>query len=136
VTTKSGNERALCSRRVLIATGSSPFHPPGIPFDDPDVHDSQTMLEIDRPFTNLVVVGGGPVGREYASIFAALGVEVTLVDAGERLLPFANAEVARLLAEIFPELGYLAGEDRANLLARRVARHRRRGRDSNPRSAE
>ncbi|HYN55601.1 MAG TPA: FAD-dependent oxidoreductase, partial [Motilibacterales bacterium] len=71
-----GHERTLRARVILIATGSRPHHPPGLPFDDPDVHDSETVLSIDRLPERLVVVGGGPVGTEYASIFSALGVEV------------------------------------------------------------
>jgi NAD(P) transhydrogenase len=87
VTLDAGQERALQSDVVLIATGSRPFRPRGMPFDDPDVHDSETVLDIDRPFTSLVVVGGGAVGCEYASIFTALGVKVTLVDSGSASSP-------------------------------------------------
>lgn len=100
-----GQERTLHGDVVLIATGSRPFRPPSIPFDDPDVHDSETVLDIDGPFTSLVVVGGGAVGCEYASIFTALGIEVTLVDSGERLLSFLDAEISQLLAEAFSHMG-------------------------------
>jgi NAD(P) transhydrogenase len=105
VTLDSGHERVLQSNVVLIATGSRPFRPPSIPFDDPDVLDSETVLDIDRPFTSLVVVGGGAVGCEYASIFTALGVEVTLVDSGERILSFLDAEISQLLSQIFSGMG-------------------------------
>ncbi len=92
-------ERTLRARVILLATGSHPFHPPDIPFDDPDVHDSETMLSIERMPDHLLVIGGGPVGSEYASIFAALGVEVTLVDRGTRLLPLLDGELSEALAE-------------------------------------
>ncbi len=105
VTLDGGRERALQGRVVLIATGSRPFHPESVPFDDPDVHDSETVLDIDRPFTSLVVVGGGAVGCEYASIFTALGVKVTLVDSGERLLSFFDREISQLLASAFLGMG-------------------------------
>jgi NAD(P) transhydrogenase len=105
VTLDGGQERVLRGKVVLIATGSRPFRPANVPFDDPDVHDSETVLDIDRPFTSLVVVGGGAVGCEYASIFTALGVEVTLVDSGERLLSFLDAEISQLLAEAFSHMG-------------------------------
>ena len=78
---------------ILIATGSRPFHPPGIPFDDPDVLDSETARELDRPMESLVVVGRGGMACEYASIFMALGADVTLVDRGERLMPFLEHSV-------------------------------------------
>ena len=94
-----GKERILRTRVILIATGSRPHHPPDLPFDDPDVHDSETVLSIDRLPGRLVVVGGGPVGTEYASIFAALGVEVTLVDRGSRLLPILDGEISGALAD-------------------------------------
>jgi NAD(P) transhydrogenase len=101
----NGNERRLRARAVLIATGSRPFRPPTVPFDDPDVHDSDTILDIDRPFHSIVVVGGGPVGCEYASIFNALGIEVTLVDIGPVLLPFMDREISGALADCFQRAG-------------------------------
>jgi NAD(P) transhydrogenase len=105
VTFDTGQERALQGTVVLVATGSRPFQPPSVPFNDPDVHDSETVLDIDRPFTSLVIVGGGAVGCEYASIFAALGVKVTLVDSGERLLSFFDGEISQRLAAAFSEMG-------------------------------
>ena len=98
-------DRVLAADVVLIATGSRPFHPPGIPFDDPDVLDSETARDLDRPMRSLVVVGGGAVACEYASIFMALGAEVTLVDRGARLLPFLDAECSAVMAECFQASG-------------------------------
>jgi len=97
--------RTLAADVVLIATGSRPFHPPGIPFDDPDVLDSETARDLDRPMHSLVVVGGGAVACEYASIFMALGAEVTLIDRGSRLLPFLDAECSAVMAECFRASG-------------------------------
>jgi NAD(P) transhydrogenase len=94
-----GGERTLRARAVLLATGSRPWHPPEIPFDDPDVHDSQTLLSIERLPGRIAVIGGGPVGAEYASIFSALGAEVTLVDRGTRILPFLDRELSEGLSE-------------------------------------
>jgi NAD(P) transhydrogenase len=104
-TPDAGQERTLQGKVLLIATGSRPFRPPSVPFDDPDVYDSETVLDIDRPFASLVVVGGGAVGCEYASIFTALGVEVTLVDSGDRLLSFFDDEISQLLARAFSSMG-------------------------------
>jgi NAD(P) transhydrogenase len=98
-------ERTLRARVILLAPGSHPFHPPDIPFDDPDVHDSETMMSIERMPERLLVIGGGPVGSEYASIFAALGVEVTLVDRGTRLLPLLDSELSEALAESLKSSG-------------------------------
>jgi NAD(P) transhydrogenase len=100
-----GEETVLEARVILIATGSRPHRPPGIPFEDPDVHDSESIIRIDRIPKTMVVVGGGPVGCEYASIFTALGVEVTLLDAGDRLLPFMDSEISGLLAHAMRRMG-------------------------------
>ncbi len=93
VTDDSGGRRHLETGAILVVTGSSPFRPPGIPFDDPDVHDSDSILEIDRLPTTLAVLGGGVIGCEYAAMFAALGTEVHLVERREPLLPFIDAEI-------------------------------------------
>jgi NAD(P) transhydrogenase len=102
---EQGGEHTLRTRAVLLATGSRPHHPAGIPFDDPDVHDSETVLSIDRLPERVVVVGAGPAGCEYASIFAALGVQVTLVDRGTRLLPLLDRELSAALAESLKRSG-------------------------------
>lgn len=98
-------ERHLRAATVIVATGSRPFHPPGIDFDDPDIHDSENLLGVREPFGSLVVLGGGPVGCEYASIFTALGVDVTLVDRAPRLVAFLDYEVSAGLGEIFVGMG-------------------------------
>jgi len=105
VLVRNEKERVLRGEVVLIATGSRPFRPATVPFDDSEVEDSESILELDRIPGSLVVVGGGPVGCEYASLYAALGVEVALVDAGERLLPFMDTEISHLLARAFAEMG-------------------------------
>jgi len=105
VTGDAGQKRVLHSHVVLIATGSRPAQLPGVPLRDPDIDDSESAFEIDRHFGSLVVVGGGAVGCEYASIFTALGVQVTLVDSGGRILPFLDAEISKLLAEAFSGMG-------------------------------
>ncbi len=99
VSDPEGHERTMQSRVVLLATGSRPYHPPDVPFDDPDVEDSETVLSIERLPERILIVGGGPVGSEYASIFSALGVEVTLVDRGTRLLPLVDRELSEGLAD-------------------------------------
>lgn len=100
-----GEKLALEGEIVLLATGSRPLRPPTVPFEDPDVHDSDEILEITRIPSTMVVVGGGPVGCEYASLFTALGAEVTLLDAADRILPFMDEELSRLLAETFERMG-------------------------------
>jgi len=103
---KARRERVVLEADVvLLATGSRPRHPPGIPMDDPDVHDSESILEIEAVPGSILVIGGGSLGCEYASIFAALGVQVAVVNAGSHLLPALDLEMARVLAESFNSIG-------------------------------
>jgi NAD(P) transhydrogenase len=105
VSTRRGGERHLNGRVIIIATGSRPYHPPGIPFDDVDVLDAEEVLEIEKAPRSVVVVGGGAIGCEHASIFTALGAQVTLVDRGERLLSYVDAELSHILARTFANMG-------------------------------
>jgi NAD(P) transhydrogenase len=84
---------------ILIATGSSPHRPPHVPFDDRNVLDSDTILTIDHIPRSLAVVGAGVIGCEYASMFAALGMEVNLIDGRATLLPFIDRDIAGILID-------------------------------------
>lgn len=97
--------RQLHADVILISTGSKPHRPPEIAFDDVRVFDSDTFLRMERIPKSLAVIGGGVIGCEYASIFMALGVEVTLVDGRDRLLPFLDAEIAERLRVRLAALG-------------------------------
>jgi NAD(P) transhydrogenase len=84
---------------ILIATGSSPHRPAHVPFDDTNVLDSDTILTIDHLPRSLAVVGAGVIGCEYASMFAALGIEVHLIDGRTSLLPFIDRDIAGVLLD-------------------------------------
>ena len=101
----SGETETLTADFFLIATGSQPTRPPDIPFDNQFIFDSDTILEMNRIPKSLAVVGGGVIGCEYASMFAALGVKVTLVAGGDRLLPFLDAEISACLKDRLESLG-------------------------------
>jgi NAD(P) transhydrogenase len=104
VTGLSGSRR-LRGRVILISTGSKPHRPSEISFDDVHTFDSDTFLQMDRIPKSLAVIGGGVIGCEYASIFAALGVNVTLVDGRDRLLPFLDTEISNVLRDRFLSFG-------------------------------
>jgi NAD(P) transhydrogenase len=87
-------DRRLQAEVILIATGSVPTRPTDVPFEDPRVHDSDEILELERLPRTLAVVGGGVIGCEYTTIFGALGIKVTLIDGRDRLLGFLDAEMA------------------------------------------
>ncbi len=105
VTLKEGGTRDLTTEFILLATGSSPFHAPGVPYDHHRVHDSDSILRMSQIPRTMTVVGGGVIGSEYASIFTALGVKVTLVDVRDRLLPFVDSEIAARLRTYLERLG-------------------------------
>ncbi len=105
VTRSAGGVEQLRGEAILIATGSRPHRPAEIPFDDEAIFDSDSILKMGRIPRSLVVVGGGVIGCEYASIFTALGVEVALVDGRDRVLPFLDAEISAALRERLAGLG-------------------------------
>lgn len=101
-----GDLRLLTAGVILIATGSSPRRPAGIPFQHPRVFDSDEILfEMEHIPRTLAVVGGGVIGCEYASIFAALDVQVTLIEGKERICPFVDAEIVGRLQARLTEMG-------------------------------
>jgi NAD(P) transhydrogenase len=100
-----GTTKTITGEFILIATGSEPFQPADIAFEDPDIDDSDTILQIDRLPSSLVVVGGGVIGCEYACMFGELGVNVTLVDGRDTLLPFLDREISERLAQSMKSAG-------------------------------
>src|SRR5512134_3598908 len=104
VTTAEGTRR-LEAGVVLIVTGSHPYRPPGIPYDDADVHDADGILRIERLPGSLTVLGAGVIGCEYACMFAAMGVNVHVVDPRPTLLPFLDPEMGERLAAAMVKLG-------------------------------
>jgi len=89
--------RDVGASTFVIATGTSSALNPRIPFDGQNVFTSDDMLQLKEMPRRLAVIGGGVIGCEYATMFAALGVRVTLIDARERLLPFVDGEVVHSL---------------------------------------
>lgn len=96
VTTPYG-ERSFSADHFLVATGSSPFRPADIDFSDRDIEDSDTVLELERLPKSLTVIGAGVIGCEYATLFAELNVEVSLVEARAEILTFLDAELVKRL---------------------------------------
>ena len=105
VVTGADGTRRLHGEVVLISTGSKPHRSAEMAFDDIHTFDSDTFLQMKRIPKSLAVIGGGVIGCEYASIFMALGVAVTLVDGRDGLLPFLDAEISEKLRERFAALG-------------------------------
>lgn len=90
--------RDVTSAHIVIAVGTTATKDPHIPFDGRLIFTSDEILSLDKLPRSLTVVGAGVIGCEYASIFAALGIRVTLIDMRPRLLPFVDGEIVEALA--------------------------------------
>ncbi len=97
--------KKITGRVVLLATGSSPRHPSDVPFDHKLIYDSDSILHMDRIPATMAVVGGGVIGAEYAAIFTALGVKVSLIEPRDRILPFIDSEIVDQLLDQLISLG-------------------------------
>jgi NAD(P) transhydrogenase len=104
-TVRIAPDRLLRGEKILIATGSSPVRPPEFPFEHPRVHDSDEILEIGALPKTLAVIGAGVIGAEYACTFAALGVEVHLIDGRDSLLGFLDREISENIQRAMTEAG-------------------------------
>lgn len=93
----TGSEQEVSADHIVIAVGTGATRPDHIPFDGKSILTSDQILEMGRIPKTLAVVGGGVIGLEYASIFAALGVRVTVVDRRRQLLPFIDEEIVDAL---------------------------------------
>lgn len=89
----------------VIATGSKPRNPSDIPFDNKVILDSTTLLQIGRVPKSMIVLGGGIIGSEYASFFAALGTEVTVIDRKDHMLPLLDSEIGIHLQTALTDIG-------------------------------
>ena len=87
------NNYHITAQKFLLATGSEPRNPMHIPFDNEVVLDSNRLLTIGQIPRTMIVLGGGVIGSEYASFFAALGCKVTVIDKRDRLLSSLDAEI-------------------------------------------
>lgn len=90
---------------IIIATGSKPRNPQNIPFDNAVILDSTRLLGIEKIPKSLIVLGGGIIGSEYASFFAALGTEVTIIDRKDHLLPMLDSEIGIHLQTALTDIG-------------------------------
>lgn len=102
---QAAGTRALSAAFILIATGSLPHRPAGVDFPDPRIDDSDEVLTLDHMPHRMVILGGGVIGCEYACMFAALGVRITLVEPRAHLLPFLDFEITDALRASMVDLG-------------------------------
>lgn len=90
-------ERVVSGAHIIIAVGTRPARPNSVDFSNSHILDSDGILTLDRIPRSLVVVGAGVIGIEYASMFAALGTRVTVVEQRDRMLDFCDSEIIEAL---------------------------------------
>ena len=102
---RDGVERSVSAESIVLATGSKPAHPPEIEFNATTILDSDDIvLKLSELPATIVIVGAGVIGIEFASMFAALGSKVTVVDARDGMLDFCDHEITEALRYHLREL--------------------------------
>jgi NAD(P) transhydrogenase len=92
-----GRIQRASADKIVIATGTRPARPASVAFDDRAIIDSDGIVHLERVPRSMVVAGAGVIGIEYASMFAALGTKVTVVEQRDRMLEFCDLEVVEAL---------------------------------------
>ncbi len=105
VSDAAGKLRNISASAIVLATGSRPRRPADVPFDKKTVLDSTSILNLRHLPDSLTVVGGGVIACEFVSIFAALGVRVSVVDSHAQLLEYLSEDVVGVLADSFLGMG-------------------------------
>lgn len=113
----------LTADYFLIATGSKPRNPKNIPFDNEVILDSTRLLSIGKTPKSMIVLGGGIIGSEYASFSAALGVDVTVIDKRDHMLPLLDSEIGIHLQTALTDIGLTFMGGKEPLEIRRVDNH-------------
>ncbi len=90
-------EQRVTADKIIIAVGTCPARPGSVAFDDVNIFDSDGILGLRQIPRSLVIVGAGVIGIEYASVFAALGAKVTVIEQRDRMLEFCDEEVVEAL---------------------------------------
>jgi NAD(P) transhydrogenase len=93
----AGRIRKVTADKIVIATGTRPARPASVAFDDKTIIDSDGIIHLEKVPRSMVVAGAGVIGIEYASMFAALGTKVTVVEKRDRMLDFCDEEVVEAL---------------------------------------
>jgi len=93
----SGRENKVTADKIIIAAGTRPARPDSVDFDDRTIVDSDGVINLQAVPRSMVVVGAGVIGMEYASLFAALGTKVTVVERRDQMLDFCDDEIIESL---------------------------------------
>jgi NAD(P) transhydrogenase len=112
--------RTVTAETIVVATGTKPARPASVAFDERTIIDSDGVIHLDQVPRSMVVAGAGVIGIEYASMFAALGTKVTVVERRDRMLEFCDEEVVEALKYHLRDLAvtFRFGETVASVEAR------------------
>lgn len=111
VTDQGGSATQYSADYFIVSVGTRPHRPDSIPFDGKRVMDSDDILEVETLPRSMAVVGGGVIGLEYATIFSALDIAVTLIEARDQLLPFVDVEIMQEFQHHMRERGMIVRTD-------------------------
>ena len=100
-----GAKEIITAEKFVVATGSHPYRPADVDFNHPRVYDSDTILDMEHTPQAIIIYGAGVIGCEYASIFAALGIKVDLINSREHLLEFLDDEISDALSYHLRDMG-------------------------------
>ncbi|MDF1544095.1 MAG: FAD-dependent oxidoreductase, partial [bacterium] len=109
VSERDDSNRILKTEAIIVSTGTRPYLPDHISFDNKFIYDGESIIDIDTIPRSMTIIGGGVIGCEYASIFGHIGTRVTIVDDRPHLLSFLDREIADALM-------YLMRKYRINLV--------------------
>ena len=118
--------RTVTAEKIVIAAGTRPARPDSVDFDERTIIDSDGIINLERVPRSMVVVGAGVIGIEYASMFAALGTKVTVVERRDRMLEFCDLEIVEALKYHLRDLAvtFRFGEAVAAVERHQPRRHR------------
>lgn len=102
---RSKEEQIIVPKNVIIATGSHPKTLPSFPIDEKRILSSDGMLELEKLPKSIVIVGGGVIGVEWASLLHSFGVEVTIVEYADRLMATESPTISKALEKAFKKRG-------------------------------
>lgn len=99
------NNLTISADKIIIATGSEPRNISAFPFDYEKIHDSTSLLNLKKLPQKIVIVGGGVIGCEFASLYASFGVQVAILEMLPRILPMESKSVSEALTKAFKKVG-------------------------------
>lgn len=100
ITKNDGKEEKISFNNAIIAVGSSAIKLPFVPYDDPRILNSTSALQLERIPEHLLVLGGGIIGLEMATVYQSLGAKITVAELGEQIMTGADKDLVRVFEQV------------------------------------